>query len=56
MSNIYKNVIELIGKTPLVEVENVETITTITDKLLKNNGVKIQIDEEQIILDIYVNI
>ena len=24
MSNIYKNVIELIGKTPLVEVENVE--------------------------------
>ena len=23
MSNIYKNVIELIGKTPLVEVENV---------------------------------
>lgn len=39
-----------------LEVENVETITTITDKLLKNNGVKIQIDEEQIILDIYVNI
>ena len=24
MSNIYKNVIELIGKTPLVEVENVK--------------------------------
>ena len=27
MSNIYKNVIELIGKTPLVEVENVEKTT-----------------------------
>ena len=29
MSNIYKNVIELIGKTPLVEVENVEKTSVI---------------------------
>ena len=29
MSNIYKNVIELIGKTPLVEVENVKDIKSI---------------------------
>ena len=53
---ISNEVIVTIAGLAALEVENVETITTITDKLLKNNGVKIQIDEEQIILDIYVNI
>ena len=52
---ISNEVIVTIAGLAALEVENVETITTITDKLLKNNGVKIQIDEEQIILDIYVN-
>ena len=49
---ISNEVIVTIAGLAALEVENVETITTITDKLLKNNGVKIQIDEEQIILDI----
>ena len=53
---ISNEVIVTIAGLAALEVENVETITTITDKLLKNNGVKNQIDEEQIILDIYVNI
>ena len=53
---ISNEVIVTIAGLAALEVENVETITTITDKLVKNNGVKIQIDEEQIILDIYVNI
>ena len=46
---ISNEVIVTIAGLAALEVENVETITTITDKLLK-------IDEEQIILDIYVNI
>ena len=53
---ISNEVIVTIAGLAALEVENVETITTITDKLLKNNGLKIQIDEEHIILDIYVNI
>ena len=53
---ISNEVIVTIAGLAALEVENVETITTITDKLLKNNGVKIQIEEDQIILDIYVNI
>ena len=53
---ISNEVIVTIAGLAALEVENVETITTITDKLLKNNGVKIQIEDEQIILDIYVNI
>ena len=53
---ISNEVIVTIAGLAALEVENVETITTITDKLLRNNGVKIQVDEEQIILDIYVNI
>ena len=34
MSNIYKNVIELIGRTPLVEVENVEKRFKLKARLL----------------------
>ena len=34
MSNIYKNVTELIGKTPLVEVENVEKRFKLKARLL----------------------
>ena len=44
---ISNEVIVTIAGLAALEVENVETITTITDKLLKNNGVKIQIDEEK---------
>jgi len=36
MSNIYKNVIELIGKTPLVEVENVEQLANAIIDILKD--------------------
>ena len=39
-----------------LEVEGVETNTTFTDKILKNSGVKIQIDEEEVNLEIMVNI
>lgn len=53
---ISNDVIVTIAGLAALEVENVETITTITDKLLKNNGVKIQIEEEQIVLDVYINI
>ena len=34
MSNIYKNVTELIGRTPLVEVENVEKRFKLQARLL----------------------
>ncbi|MFQ7118738.1 MAG: hypothetical protein ACLRPW_00925 [Intestinibacter sp.] len=37
---ISNEVIVTIAGLAALEVENVETITTITDKLLKNNGVK----------------
>lgn len=53
---ISNDVIVTIAGLAALEVENVETITTITDKLLKNNGVKIQIEEDEITLDIYINI
>ena len=39
-----------------LEVEGAETNTTFTDKILKNNGVKIQIEEEEVSLDVMVMI
>lgn len=53
---ISNDVIVTIAGLAATEIDKVETITTITDKLLKNNGVKIQIEEDKITLDIYVNI
>lgn len=50
---ISNDVIATIAGLAALEVEDVETITTFTDKLLKNNnGVKIQIEEEDVNLDI----
>ena len=42
---ISNDVIVTIAGLAALEVEGVETITSLTDKLLKNNGVKIQIEE-----------
>ena len=54
---ISNDVIATIAGLAALEVEGVETITTFTDKLLKNNnGVKIQIEEEDGNLDIMVMI
>ena len=54
---ISNDVIATIAGLAALEVEGVETITTFTDKLLKNNnGVKIQIEEEDVNLDILVMI
>ncbi|SCH11919.1 MULTISPECIES: Asp23/Gls24 family envelope stress response protein [unclassified Romboutsia] len=52
---ISNDVIATIAGLAALEVEGVETITTFTDKLLKNNnGVKIQIEDEDVNLDIMV--
>ena len=54
---ISNDVIATIAGLAALEVEGVETITTLTDKLLKNNnGVKIQLEEEDVNLDIMVMI
>lgn len=51
---VSNDVIATIAGLAAIEVEGVETTTTLTDKLLKNNGVKIQIEEEEVILDVMV--
>ena len=53
---ISNDVIATIAGLAALEVEGVETITTFTDKLLKSNGVKIQLEEEDVNLDIMVMI
>ena len=53
---ISNDVIATIAGLAALEVEGVETITTFTDKLLKSNGVKIQLEEEDLNLDIMVMI
>ncbi|MDK2584894.1 Asp23/Gls24 family envelope stress response protein [Romboutsia sedimentorum] len=53
---ISNEVISTIAGLAALEVEGVETNTTFTDKLLKNNGVKIQIEEEEVNLDVMVMI
>ena len=47
-------VIATIAGLAAIEVEGVETTSTFTDKLLKNNGVKIQIEEDEVILDVMI--
>ena len=52
---ISNDVIATIAGLAALEVDGVETITTLTDKILKNNnGVKIQIEDEDVNLDIMV--
>ena len=51
---ISNEVVATIAGLAALEVEGVETNTTFTDKILKNNGVKIQIEEEEVNLDITV--
>ena len=51
---ISNDVIATIAGLAAVEVEGVGTTSTFTDKLLKNNGVKIQIEEEDVILDVMI--
>lgn len=53
---ISNDVVATIAGLAALEVEGVETNTTFTDKILKNNGVKIQIEEEEVSLDIMVMI
>lgn len=53
---ISNDVVATIASLSALEVEGVETNTTFTDKILKNSGVKIQIDEEEVNLEIMVNI
>ena len=53
---ISNEVIATIAGLAALEVEGVETNTTFTDKLLKNNGVKIQIEEEAVNWDVMVMI
>ncbi|GAA0861155.1 Protein of uncharacterised function (DUF322) [uncultured Clostridium sp.] len=51
---ISNDVIATIAGLAAIEVEGVETTSTFTDKLLKNNGVKIQIEEDEVILDVMI--
>ena len=51
---ISNDVIATIAGLAAIEVEGVGTTSTFTDKLLKNNGVKIQIEEEEVILDVMI--
>ena len=53
---ISNDVVATIAGLAALEVEGVETNTTFTDKILKNNGVKIQIEEEAVSLDVMVMI
>ena len=53
---ISNDVVATIAGLAALEVEGVETNTTFTDKILKNNGVKIQIEEEEVSLDVMVMI
>ena len=53
---ISNDVIATIAGFAALEVEGVSTLTTFTDKILKNNGVKIQIEEEEVSLDVMVTI
>ncbi|EPZ60143.1 asp23 family protein [[Clostridium] sordellii ATCC 9714] len=51
---ISNDVIATIAGLAAIEVEGVETTSTFTDKLLKNNGVKIQIEEDEVVLDVMI--
>ena len=45
---ISNDVIATIAGLAAMEIDGVETTSTFTDKLLKNNGVKIQIEEDEV--------
>ncbi len=53
---ISNDVIVTIAGLAALEVEGVDTITSLTDKLLKNNGVKIQMEDSDVTLDIAITI
>lgn len=53
---ISNDVIATIAGLAAIEVDGVETTSTFTDKLLKNNGVKIQIEEDEVSLDVMITI
>ena len=53
---ISNDVIVTIAGLAALEVEGVETITSLTDKLLKNNGVKILIEDDKVTLDVVINV
>lgn len=53
---ISNDVISTIAGLAALEIEGVEKNTTLTDKLFKNNGVKIQVEEEEVSLDVMVMI
>lgn len=53
---ISNDVVATIAGFAALEVEGVEANTTFTDKILKNNGVKIHIEEEEVSLDVMVMI
>ena len=51
---ISNDVIATIAGLAAMEIDGVETTSTFTDKLLKNNGVKIQIEEDEVSLDVMI--
>ena len=53
---ISNDVVATIAGLAALEIKGVETNTTFTDKILKNSGVKVQIEEEEVNLDVMVTI
>lgn len=51
---ISNDVIATIAGIAALEVDGIETSTTFADKLLKNNGVKIQVDDDDVTLDVMI--
>lgn len=51
---ISNDVVSTIANLAALEIEGVESNTTFTDKILKNNSVKIQIENEEVNLDVAV--
>ncbi len=51
---ISNDVVSTIANLAALEVEGVESNSTFTDKILKNNGVKIQIEDEEVNLDVVI--
>ena len=52
LKNLGKKEKAIVAGLAALEVEGVDTITSLTDKLLKNNGVKIQIEDGKVTLDV----
>ena len=51
---ISNDVVSTIANLAALEIEGVESNATFTDKILKNNGVKIQIEDEEVNLDVVI--